>query len=242
MIVSNCATKEKNEAWYQRHASEFDVSVEYIDNQGILAVQGPNSIKVIENIFGGEASSLKTNECAKVDGVMIAKTGYTGEEGFEVICENKYLRKIWNSTIESGAKPIGLAARDTLRLEAGFCLYGSDMDESVNPHACGLTWTVDLNDEDREFIGKQAFLNINEKDEQKMIGILLKDKGILRPGYEITHKDGKGTVLSGTFSPTLKKSIGLARVDQTVEKSGLVKIRNKELEIEFVSPRFLKKI
>jgi aminomethyltransferase len=116
------------------------------------------------------------------------------------------------------------------------------MDESVNPYACGLTWTVDLNDEDREFIGKQAFLNINEKDEQKMIGILLKDKGILRPGYEITHKDGKGTVLSGTFSPTLKKSIGLARVDQTVEKSGLVKIRNKELEIEFVPPRFLKKI
>ena len=242
IIVSNCATKEKNEAWYQKHASEFDVSVEYIDNQGILAVQGPNSIKVIENIFGGEASSLKTNECAKVDGVMIAKTGYTGEEGFEVICENKYLRKIWNSAIESGAKPIGLAARDTLRLEAGFCLYGSDMDESVNPHVCGLTWTVDLNDEDREFIGKQAFLNINEKDEQKMIGILLKDKGILRPGYEITHKNGKGTVLSGTFSPTLKKSIGLARVDQTVEKSGLVKIRNKELEIEFVSPRFLKKI
>ena len=242
IIVSNCATKEKNEAWYQKHASEFDVSVEYIDNQGILAVQGPNSIKVIEKIFGGEASSLKTNECVKVDGVMIAKTGYTGEEGFEVICENKYLRKIWNSAIESGAKPIGLAARDTLRLEAGFCLYGSDMDESVNPHACGLTWTVDLNDEDREFIGKQAFLNINEKDEQKMIGILLKDKGILRPGYEITHKDGKGTVLSGTFSPTLKKSIGLARIDQTVEKSGLVKIRNKELEIEFVSPRFLKKI
>ena len=88
---------------------------------------------------------------------MIAKTGYTGEEGFEVICENKYLRKIWNSAIESGAKPIGLAARDTLRLEAGFCLYGSDMNESVNPYACGLTWTVDLNDEDREFIGKQAF-------------------------------------------------------------------------------------
>ena len=116
------------------------------------------------------------------------------------------------------------------------------MDESVNPHACGLTWTVDLNDEDREFIGKQAFLNLNEKDEQKMIGILLKEKGILRPGYEITHMDGKGTVLSGTFSPTLKKSIGLARIDQTVEQSGLVKIRNKELEIEFVSPRFLKKI
>ena len=95
------------------------------------------------------------------------------------------------SAIESGAKPIGLAARDTLRLEAGFCLYGSDMDESVNPYACGLTWTVDLNDEDREFIGKQAFLNINEKDEQKMIGILLKDKGILRPGYEITQKMGR---------------------------------------------------
>ena len=242
MIVSNCATKEKNEAWYQRYTSEFDVSVEYIDNEGILAVQGPNSIKVIEKIFGEEASSLNTNECVKVDGMMIAKTGYTGEEGFEVICENKYLRKIWNSAIESGAKPIGLAARDTLRLEAGFCLYGSDMDESVNPHACGLTWTVDLNDEDREFIGKQAFLNINEKDEQKMIGILLKDKGILRPGYEITHMDGKGTVLSGTFSPTLKKSIGLARVDRTVEQSGRVKIRNKELEIEFVSPRFLKKI
>ena len=93
------------------------------------------------------------------------------------------------------------------------------MDESVNPHACGLTWTVDLNDEDREFIGKQAFLNINEKDEQKMIGILLKDKGILRPGYEITHIDGKGTVLSGTFSPTLKKSIGLARVDQQLNKA-----------------------
>ena len=146
LIVSNCATKEKNEDWYQRHASEFDVSVKYIDNQGILAVQGPNSIKLIEKIFGEEASSLNAYECMKVNGMMIAKTGYTGEEGFEVICENKYLREIWNSVIESGAKPIGLAARDTLRLEAGFCLYGSDMDESVNPHACGLSWTVDLND------------------------------------------------------------------------------------------------
>ena len=133
LIVSNCATKEKNEAWYQRHAHEFDVSVEYIDNQGILAVQGPNSIKVIEKIFGGEASSLNTNECVKVDGVMIAKKGYTGEEGFEVICENKYLREIWNSIIESGAKPIGLAARDTLRLEAGLCLSGHELDKDKTP-------------------------------------------------------------------------------------------------------------
>ena len=242
LIVSNCATKEKNEAWYQQHTSKFDVSVEYIDNHGILAVQGPNSKIVIEKIFGVEASSLKTNECVKVDGVMIAKTGYTGEEGVELICENKCLREIWNSIIKTGAKPIGLAARDTLRLEAGFCLYGSDMDESVNPHACGLSWTVDLNDEDREFIGKNAFLKINEEDEQKMIGIILKDKGILRPGCEITHIDGKGIVLSGTFSPTLKKSIGLARVDRTGEQTGYVKIRNKDLEIEFVSPRFLKKI
>jgi aminomethyltransferase len=138
-----------------------------------------------------------------------------------------------------GCMPIGLGARDTLRLEAGLNLYGNDMTIDNHPYESNLGWTIDMSDENRQFIGKEALLSIDQSKSQKITGIILQDKGVLRPGYEITHEQGNGIVLSGSYSPTLQSSIGLARVDQGFKKNGKVLIRNKVLNIEFVSPRFL---
>ena len=135
--------------------------------------------------------------------------------------------------------PIGLGARDTLRLEAGLNLYGNDMTIANHPYESNLGWTIDMSDENRQFIGKEALLSIDQSKSQKITGVILQDKGVLRPGYEITHEQGNGVVLSGSYSPTLQSSIGLVRVDQGFKKNGKVVIRNKVLNIEFVSPRFI---
>ena len=170
---------------------------------------------------------------------MYARTGYTGEDGLELIVPIKDINLLWEQAIEQGCVPIGLGARDTLRLEAGLNLYGNEMTINNHPYESNLGWTIDMSDENRQFIGKEALLSIDQNKSQKITGIILQDKGILRSGYEIIHEQGKGVVLSGSYSPTLQSSIGLARVDQGYQKNGKVIIRNKELNIDFVSPRFL---
>jgi aminomethyltransferase len=170
---------------------------------------------------------------------LYARTGYTGEDGFELIVPTKDINHLWDQALALGCAPIGLGARDTLRLEAGLNLYGNDMTVNNHPYESNLGWTIDMSDENRQFIGKDALLSIDQSKSQKIVGIILQDKGVLRSGYEITHDRGKGVVLSGSYSPTLQSSIGLARVDQGYQENGKVMIRNKVLNIEFVSPRFL---
>ena len=172
---------------------------------------------------------------------MIAKTGYTGEEGLEVVIENSDVESFWLSLLEAGASAIGLGARDTLRLEAGLNLYGTDMDTNNNPYESNLAWTIDLNDKKRDFIGKRALEEINKDACKELKGIILRDKGILRSHQLIEHKAGNGEILSGTYSPSLGFSIAFARLDKGHDGEGKVKIRNNELKVEIVSPPFMRK-
>jgi len=242
-LVSNCSTREQNKQWYEKHAVEFGVKVIERSDVGILAIQGPDALNKILAIkeIDAQVNNLQSFECMFEGDKLYARTGYTGEDGLELIVPTKDINHLWNQALALGCVPIGLGARDTLRLEAGLNLYGNDMTINNHPYESNLGWTIDMSDENRQFIGKDALLSIDQSKSKKIVGIILRDKGVLRAGYEITHGQGKGIVLSGSYSPTLKFSIGLARVDRGYQEKGKVMIRNKELNIDFVSPRFLRR-
>ena len=240
-LVSNCSTREQNRQWFEKHAVEFGVKVMERSDMGILAIQGPDALNKILEIkeIDDQVNTLQSFGCMFEGDKLYARTGYTGEDGLELIVPTKDINHLWDQALELGCTPIGLGARDTLRLEAGLNLYGNDMTINNHPYESNMGWTIDMSDENREFIGKDALLSIDQSKSQKIVGIILQDKGVLRSGYEITHEQGKGVVLSGSYSPTLQSSIGLARVDQGYKENGKVMIRNKLLNIDFVSPRFL---
>ena len=240
-LVSNCSTREQNRQWFEKHAVEFGVKVMERSDMGILAIQGPDALNKILKIkeIDNQVNTLQSFGCMFEGDKLYARTGYTGEDGLELIVPTKDINHLWDQALELGCTPIGLGARDTLRLEAGLNLYGNDMTINNHPYESNMGWTIDMSDESREFIGKDALLSIDQSKSQKIVGIILQDKGVLRSGYEITHEQGKGVVLSGSYSPTLQSSIGLARVDQGYKENGKVMIRNKLLNIDFVSPRFL---
>ena len=240
-LVSNCSTREQNRQWFEKHAVEFGVKVIERSDMGILAIQGPDALDKILEIkeIDNQVSTLQSFGCMFEGDKLYARTGYTGEDGLELIVPTQDIYHLWDQALELGCRPIGLGARDTLRLEAGLNLYGNDMTINNHPYESNMGWTIDMSDESREFIGKDALISIDQSKSQKIVGIILQDRGILRSGYEITHEQGKGVVLSGSYSPTLQSSIGLARVDQGYKENGKVMIRNKLLNIDFVSPRFL---
>ena len=240
-LVSNCSTRKQNRQWFEKHALEFGIKVIERSDMGILAIQGPDALNKILKIkeIDNQVNTLQSFGCMFEGDKLYARTGYTGEDGLELIVPTKDINHLWDQALELGCTPIGLGARDTLRLEAGLNLYGNDMTINNHPYESNMGWTIDMSDESREFIGKDALLSIDQSKSQKIVGIILQDKGILRSGYEITHEQGKGEVLSGSYSPTLQSSIGLARVDQGYKENGKVMIRNKLLNIDFVSPRFL---
>jgi aminomethyltransferase len=240
-LVSNCSTRKQNRQWFEKHALEFGVKVIERSDMGILAIQGPDALNKISEIkeIDAQVNTLQSFGCIFEGDKLYARTGYTGEDGLELIVPDQDINSLWDQALELGCTPIGLGARDTLRLEAGLNLYGNDMTINNHPYESNLGWTIDMSDENREFIGKDALLSIDHGKSQKIVGIILQDKGVLRSGYEITHEQGRGVVLSGSYSPTLQSSIGLARVDQGYKENGKVMIRNKVLNIDFVSPRFL---
>ena len=240
-LVSNCSTREQNRDWYKKHAVEFGVEVIERSDIGILAIQGPDALNKILAIseIDHQVNNLQSFGCIFDGEKLFARTGYTGEDGLELIVPNSDIKNLWDKALELDCAPIGLGARDTLRLEAGLNLYGNDMTVDNHPYESNLGWTIDMNDGSRQFIGKDALLSIDQSESKKIVGIILRDKGVLRAGYEITHEQGNGIVLSGSYSPTLQSSIGLARVDQGYQENGKVMIRNKVLNIDFVSPRFL---
>ena len=206
----------------------------------IIAVQGPNAK---EKLWAAMPGSQKLTEnlapfSAVVMGTMfIARTGYTGEDGFEVMLPSVAAPYFWKSLVEKGAKACGLGARDTLRLEAGMNLYGQDMDETVSPLESGLAWTVDLKSE-RDFIGKAALLA--KPPVRKLVGLVLQDRGVLRSHQKVHTPHGEGEITSGTFSPTLNQSIALARVPKEVQTGDQVQvaIRDKMLAAKVVKYPF----
>ena len=243
-IVVNAGTAEKDIAWMKKQAASHAPDLEIADHPelAMIAVQGPNAREKVWQALPGSkelSEGLVPFNAVEMGTMFIARTGYTGEDGFEIMIPAKAAPVFWATLAEKGVKPIGLGARDTLRLEAGMNLYGQDMDEAVNPLEAGLAWTVDLKSE-RDFIGKAALLA--NPPARKMVGLVLLDRGVLR-GHQVVHTaHGDGEITSGSFSPTLEKSIALARVPKEVQvgDSVQVAVRDKMLAAKVVKYPFVR--
>lgn len=240
LVVVNCATREKDLAWMRHVAEGYECEVVERPELAILAIQGPGAIGKVKSIVGEDKialiDGLKVFQGGWCDGWFIARTGYTGEKGLEIILPEDQAVSFWDSLLEAGVRPIGLGARDTLRLEAGMNLYGNDMDESVTPFESNMANTVFL--EGRDFLGADALRKQAGHDE--LVGLVMAGKGILRAHYPV-FSDGApvGEITSGAFSPTLEKSIALARVSAT-SSSMTVEIRGKMQAVECVAPPFVR--
>ena len=242
-LVVNCATREKDLAWIKACAEAFEVVVATPPNLSILAVQGPSALSVLSSVLDSAQANLLSQLAVFESGFagdwFFARTGYTGEQGAEIVLPNADAPGLWQALLASGVRPIGLGARDTLRLEAGMNLYGSDMDEGVSPLACNMAWTVVHND--RDFIGEAAVQAARAARVQpRLIGVMLKERGVLRAHYPVYSGDARvGVLTSGAFSPTLQCGIGFARVSAVTE-SLFVEIRGKQLPLEPVSLPFVR--
>ncbi|MHB1301629.1 MAG: glycine cleavage system aminomethyltransferase GcvT [Burkholderiales bacterium] len=239
-IVVNAGTAEKDIAWMEKQATGYSVEISPKRDLAMIAVQGPNAReKVWEALPGSRelTESLIPFSAVEMGTMFIARTGYTGEDGFEIMIPAKAAPFFWATLAEKGVKPIGLGARDTLRLEAGMNLYGQDMDETVNPLEAGLAWTVDLKSE-RDFIGKAALLSKPVKSQ--LAGLLLLDRGVLRSHQKVSTSHGEGEITSGSFSPTLEQSIALARIPKEVATGEEVRVlvRDKLLRAKVVKYPF----
>jgi aminomethyltransferase len=246
MMISNASNREKDYTWLLRNAKSFNVKLQEVsDNVAMFAVQGPNAERTLQKISTEDLSKIERFKCASsrladVD-VFLSRTGYTGEDGFEIFIWNASLAKpdtavkLWKAILEAGKafeiEPCGLGARDTLRLEAGMCLYGNDIDENTIPFEALLSFVVKLQKDN--FIGKEVLLKQkSEGIKRKRVGIAMIDQGIPRPDYEIYTVQGEdiGHITSGTFSPLLKYGVGMAYIQPSQAQEGniiSIKIRNK---------------
>jgi len=241
-LVVNAATRDKGLAWLARNGMAFSISLTEHFELAMLAVQGPNARERVHGLLPPDVvqgiASMPPFSAVLCFGTFIARTGYTGEDGYEVLLPAEEAIAFWNRLEAAGVKPCGLAARDTLRLEAGMHLYGQDMDEDVTPLESGLAWTVAMND-DRRFIGRDALERQQENGvDRKLSGVLLEGRGVLRPGYRVMTAAGEGVTTSGTFSPTLEKAIALARVPVEATGACEVEIRGKAYPARLVKPPF----
>lgn len=245
-LVLNSATKEKDTAWIRDKSQGFSVGLQERTDLAMIAVQGPQAIEKTKKILNpaqiDAISTLTHFECVDIDNWFFARTGYTGEDGFEIIVPKESIENLWNDLIQAGIHPCGLAARDTLRLEAGMLLYGQDMDETTTPLESGLGWTVSFTPEDRDFIGMGALVSQKQQGiSRKLVGLTLLEKGIMRPNQKVIIEHGvDGLITSGSYSPTLEQSIALARVPKEVGELVHVDIRGKLIPAKVGKPRFLK--
>lgn len=241
-LVVNCATREKDLAWMQQQAEPFDVDVNERPELAIIAVQGPLSLELAGQVLGAEAATvigaLKPFTAGWQGDRFIARTGYTGEKGVEIILPGADAVTLWRDLKAAGVRPVGLGARDTLRLEAGMNLYGSDMDESVTPAESNLSWTVAAGD-DRDFIGKKAIAEATPRRE--LVGLVMEQRGVIRAHYKVFAGDAEiGEVTSGAFSPTLQHSIAFARVEAGAAGPLTVEIRGKRVPVAKVKAPFVR--
>ena len=247
-IVVNAGTADKDLAWMNQRIQGFQAELKPRRDLAMIAIQGPNARERFWMAFPVaraktvlltpfQAAEWEAGEGADRSEWLIARTGYTGEDGFEIAVPVDEAAGVWATLQAVGIAPCGLGARDTLRLEAGMNLYGQDMDESVNPLESGLTWTVDRKDAGRDFIGRQA---LEAAPARQLVGLLLIDRGVLRSHQQVISKQGNGETTSGTFSPTIQGSIAFARgpAGVAVGDEVLVQIRDKQLKAKVVKPPF----
>jgi len=248
-LVVNAATRDKDLAWIERQAAAFGVEVEERPEFAMVAVQGPQARERVIGLLRepdrvaagklGRFAALETQTAAGVP-LFLARTGYTGEDGFEIVLPEGDAVAFWNALLAAGVKPAGLGARDTLRLEAGMNLYGQDMDEDTTPWEAGLAWTVAL-DDGRDFIGRAALEAQKAAGApRQLLGLVMDEKGVLRHGQKVLAGGGEGEVLSGTFSPTLGKAIAFARAPAGDPGQVRVDIRGREVPVRVVKFPFVR--
>lgn len=252
LLVVNASNIEKDWDWISMHntmeADMKDLSSEY----SLLAIQGPKAVEAMQSLSPYDLSSIKfynfvVEEFAGIENVIISATGYTGSGGFEIYCKNSEVEQVWNNVLEAGKefgiKPIGLAARDTLRLEMGYCLYGNDIDDTTSPLEAGLGWITKFT---KDFINSDALkAQKAEGPQRKLIAFEIEDRGIPRQGYDIVNEAGNtiGIVTSGTMSPSLNKGIGLGYVPSNMSGFGepiYIQIRKKAVKATIVKLPFYK--
>ena len=258
-LVVNAGTRDKDLEWITAQAIPFGVEVREREDFGMIAVQGPTARERVAGLLepagaqaAGKLSRFAAAEVRAKDGtpLFLARTGYTGEDGFEVVVPVDRAVALWESLLAAGVKPAGLGARDTLRLEAGMNLYGQDMDETVTPYEAALGWTVALDSTPdgtpRAFTGRDVLERQQaEGAPRRMVGLVMDDKGVLRHGQRVLTANGDGEILSGTFSPTLGKAIAFARVPagdpQAAAGGGMrVDIRGREVPVRLVKFPFVR--
>lgn len=248
-LVVNAGTRAKDLAWIERQAKAFEVQVKERPEFAMIAVQGPQArakvLGLLHEVDRPRIEKLGKFSAAAAQGphgmpLFVARTGYTGEDGFEIIVPAEHAIALWEALAAAGVAPAGLGARDTLRLEAGMNLYGQDMDESVTPWEANLGWTIAL-DEGRDFIGRGAL------EQQKaagvprtMVGLVLDDKGVLRHGQKVLTANGEGEILSGSFAPTLNKAVAFARIPVGEPGDVRVDIRGREVPVRLVKYPFVR--
>ena len=246
-VVVNCATREKDLAWMQQQAQEFDVTLTEKPELAMIAVQGPEAIEKVISIANakqvGIIKNLSIFQGADAGSWFIARTGYTGEDGVEMMLPNEEAAQVWQALSDAGVRPIGLGARDTLRLEAGMNLYGSDMDETISPLSANMGWTVTWEPQDRNFIGREALEQQKATGvKDKLVGIVLEGRGVLRDHQTISfdNTDSTGEITSGSFSPTLGHSIAFARVPKDASSDCYVDMRGKPVAVKIVKMPFVR--
>jgi len=242
-MVVNAGTRAKDLAWLEQQSVDFSVTVTERPELAMIAIQGPNARARTLPLLG-EAARAAAGELQPFFGMFdgdwfIARTGYTGEDGFEIVLPAEQAADFWSRLRAAGVHPTGLGARDTLRLEAGMNLYGSDMDETVSPLESALGWTVAWEPAERKFIGRKALEQQRAAGVQrKLVGLLLEDKGVLRNHQKVETAWGEGEITSGSFSPTLQRAIAFARVPKDAGDTCQVEIRGKRMNARVVKPPF----
>lgn len=246
-VVVNCSTREKDLAWMNRIAADFSVELQERDDLAMIAIQGPQALALTKQVAGAAHAAIidqLTPFLGKPSGTwFIARTGYTGEDGLEIMLPNSEAASLWQGLANAGVAPCGLGSRDTLRLEAGMNLYGHEMDEDTSPLVANMGWTIAWEPADRAFIGRAAIAAEKAAGvKQKLVGLVLRERGVLRAEQVVVVEgtDERGIITSGTFSPTLGYSIALARVPLTIGERCQVEMRGKLVEVEVVKPVFVR--
>ena len=245
MMVVNASNIEKDWNFLMNKNSYNAQLINVSDSFSLMAIQGPNALKVLNPLFENNLNNIDYYYFKYIDGIIISNTGYTGCGGFEIYCKNEVAEDLWNKIFDSGKKynikPIGLAARDTLRLEMGFCLYGNDIDETTSPIEAGLSWITKTN---KNFTSSNIFKSQKQKGVQKkLVGFKMEEKGIPRKAYDILNSDNEiiGKVTSGTMSPSLGIGIGLGYVnieDANIDSEILIQIRKNIKRAKIVKTPF----
>ena len=241
-LVVNSATRSKDLAWMQQRTPGFDVQVEEQPDLAMIAVQGPQARAIVGKIkpeLAEAIADLKIFGFFERDGWLVARTGYTGEDGVEIILPAEQAPAFWQALVKAGVTPCGLGARDTLRLEAGLNLYGNDMGETTTPLEANMAWTVAFG-EGRDFIGHTALHAQKETEHPVLLGLLMEGRGVLRAHQPVFTDQGEGEITSGTFSPTLGQSIALARLPAGSSGKAEVEIRGRRQPVRIVKPPFVR--